>query len=372
MMIRRRNKKGKEDNEEESGMIWLWKLRPKFEESSEEESRIEEKLALNLASSDEESGESAVSEEEEEDVSQEEDEVMDEDDIPEEIANMEKETHRLAIVNMDRRYVTAKDLYIVLNSFLKKDGRVLSVAVYPTEFGLERMKHEEFHGPAIPIGGGDKKKEDEDAIDERILRSSIKLDLRFIPDSMDFIHPPRDIATEVAFAAALLSIFQALQMSKAIVSWDEDEPHRVKTLNQKFSPDQLADLEMKEFLASYESESDDDDDEKEKRKKAYRDLVESGDVESDEDEEEEENDLDMVVQFHTRLEDLSNKFREKKEEKSETVWDAQLRKMREKKRARRMKQKHDDDDNKKKEKGLEKKVAAEERRSIAELELIKV
>ena len=110
-----------------------------------------------------------------------------------------------------------------------------------------------------------------------------------------------------------------------------------------------------------------------KRKKAYRDLVESGDVESDEDEEEEEeNDLDMVVQFNTRLEDLSNKFREKKEEKSETVWDAQLRKMREKKRARRMKQKHDDDDNKKKEKGLEKKVAAEERRSIAELELIKV
>lgn len=53
MMIRRRNKKGKEDNEEESGMIWLWKLRPKFEESSEEESKIEEKLALNLASSDE-------------------------------------------------------------------------------------------------------------------------------------------------------------------------------------------------------------------------------------------------------------------------------------------------------------------------------
>ncbi|CAN6981174.1 unnamed protein product, partial [Brassica oleracea var. botrytis] len=41
----------------------------------------------------------------------------------------------------------------------------------------------------------------------------------------------------------------------------------------------------------------------EKIKKAYRDLVESGDVESDE-EEEKENDLDMVVQFNTGLEDL--------------------------------------------------------------------
>nr|VDC92244.1 unnamed protein product [Brassica oleracea] len=50
-----------------------------------------------------------------------------------------------------------------------------------------------------------------------------------------------------------------------------------------------------------------------KEKKAYRDLVESGDVESDEDEEEEEeNDLDMVVQFNTRLEDLKERegFRE--------------------------------------------------------------
>ncbi|CAN6981172.1 unnamed protein product, partial [Brassica oleracea var. botrytis] len=135
----------------------------------------------------------------------------------------------------------------------------------------------EFHGPAIPIGGGDNKKEDEDVINERIcvntkkvnlitqpnllglhvvhllvppflarqafffflgwyyfavaecdssatanllynscdgtelVRSSIKLDLRFIPDSMDFIHPPRDIATEApANYQALDSQSQAL------------------------------------------------------------------------------------------------------------------------------------------------------------------
>lgn len=67
-------------------------------------------------------------------------------------------------------------MYVVLDSFLKKDGRVLSVAVYPTEFGLERMKHEEMHGPLAIIRGGDKKKEendddgeeDKEAINERI------------------------------------------------------------------------------------------------------------------------------------------------------------------------------------------------------------
>lgn len=67
-------------------------------------------------------------------------------------------------------------MYVVLNSFLPKDGRLLSVAVYPSEFGLERMKQEEIHGPAI---GGDKKNEDnsddedeededEDVINERL------------------------------------------------------------------------------------------------------------------------------------------------------------------------------------------------------------
>lgn len=57
----------------------------------------------------------------------------------------------------------AKDLYVVLNSFLPKDGRIVSVAVYPSEFGLQRMKEEETNGPAID---GDKKKEDDEEEEE--------------------------------------------------------------------------------------------------------------------------------------------------------------------------------------------------------------
>ena len=162
----------------------------------------------------------------------------------------------------------------------------------------------------------------------------------------------------------------------------------------------MAELELKEFLASDDSESDDDDggdDDEEKRKEKYLALMESGDVDSDKDEDE-ENDQDMVVEFNTGLEDLSNKFREKKEEKPETVWEAQLRKMQEKKKARRMQNMDDDDDSpddddddssddeddytvddhkkkkkmmmkNKNKKGLEEKLAADER-SRVELELI--
>ncbi|CAH8324079.1 unnamed protein product [Eruca vesicaria subsp. sativa] len=450
----KRTEKESEEDDESEGEEELMALeaeakRRKSNEQvsdEEEESKIPLKLASdsdeeesdeNAESAEEEDSEDVSEEVEEEEDTDEDDEAMYEDDGPEvaeeEIASIEKETHRLAIVNMDWRYVSAKDLYVVFNSFLPKDGRLLSVAVYPSEFGLERMKEEEIHGPAI---GGDKKnvdnsdededdeEEDEDVINERLRdyeksrlryyfavaecdscatanhlykdcdgiefeRSSNKLDLRFIPDSMEFKHPPRDIATEAPATYQGLDFqSQALQMSRVNVSWDEDEPHRVKTLNQKFNTDQLAELELKEYLASDESESESDD--KEKRKDKYRRaLVESGDVDSDKDEDE-ENDQDMEVEFNTGLEDLSNKFREKKEEKSETVWEAQLRNMRDKKKARRMQKKDDDDDSSddddddssdgdhkkkkkkkmmnKNKKGLEEKL--EDEKSRAELELI--
>jgi hypothetical protein len=56
-------------------------------------------------------------------------------------------------------------LYVVLSSFLPKDGQILSVAVYPSEFGLERMKEEEIHGP-VGLFGDENEKSDEDNEDE--------------------------------------------------------------------------------------------------------------------------------------------------------------------------------------------------------------
>uniref|UniRef100_A0A1J3F548 Pre-rRNA-processing protein esf1 n=1 Tax=Noccaea caerulescens TaxID=107243 RepID=A0A1J3F548_NOCCA len=441
-------KKEKKDNENEDESEGEKEIMDegKSEESEEEES--EKKLGLKLVE-ESESDEEAESGEEEEDTD-EDDEASYEDDgpeIPEEkIATIEKETHRLAIVGMDWRHVSAKDLYALLNSLLPKDGRLLSVAVYPSEFGLERMKEEEIHGPAIEglrkKEDDDDEEEDEDVINEKLRdyeksrlryyygvaecdssatadylykscdgieleRSSNKLDLRFIPDSMEFVHPPRDIATEApADYVGLDFLSRALQMSNVNLSWDEDEPHRVKTLNQKFKPHQLAELELKEYLASDDdSESEEDDNQGiNLRKEKYRALFESEGVNSDKDNEE-ENDQDMEVTFNTGLEDLSRKQLEKKEKKSETVWESVQRRVREKKRAKKNKQNDDssspdDDDSdddkvvkddgdddffmkqpplekkkdkkkkKKKKKDKEEEVAAAEERSRAELELL--
>ncbi|KAG4151030.1 hypothetical protein ERO13_D04G039432v2 [Gossypium hirsutum] len=83
----------------------------------------------------------------------------------ENIPMIEKETRRLAVVNMDWRHVKAADLYVMLSSFLPKDGQIISVAVYPSEFGLQRMKEEEIHGP-VGLFDGENEDNDEDGDDE--------------------------------------------------------------------------------------------------------------------------------------------------------------------------------------------------------------
>lgn len=103
-------------------------------------------------------------------------------------------------------------------------------------------------------------------------------------------------------------------------------------------------MELKEFLASDDGESDDDDDvenddaeassknpaQKPNKRDMYRALIQSGDG-SDADD---DGDKDMEVTFNTGLEDISKRILEKQDKKSETVWEAYLRKRSEKKKAR--------------------------------------
>uniref|UniRef100_A0A5B6YSK6 Putative pre-rRNA-processing protein esf1 n=1 Tax=Davidia involucrata TaxID=16924 RepID=A0A5B6YSK6_DAVIN len=337
--------------------------------------------------SDRSSTDTTDSEEEDEVYSEEEETLVQEENVPE----IDKETHRLAVVNMDWGQVKAVDLYVLLSSFLPKGGQILSVAVYPSEFGLKQMEEEAVHGP-IGLFDDDKEQNedaDDDEIDNEKLRayelsrlryyyavvecdstatadylyktcdgveferSSNKLDLRFIPDSMEFKHPPRDVATEAPTNYDGLDFHtRALQHSNIHLTWDEDEPHRSKTLKSKFNAEQLAELELKEFLASDESETDEDENDndnategrpgkKQKKQDMYRALIQSGEGSEGDDD---EDGQDMEVTFNTGLEDISKRILEKKDKESETVWEAYLRKRREKKKARKNRSKNSSED----------------------------
>ncbi|XP_020095635.1 ESF1 homolog [Ananas comosus] len=310
---------------------------------------------------------------------------------------IENETHRLAVVNLDWDHIKAVDLYVVMTSCLPKGGQIHSVAVYPSEFGLKCMEIEAIHGPSGLFEDNDDNSEDDSDVDDNKLRSyelnklryynavvvcdssatanhlyktldgteflktSNVFDLRFIPDSVEFKHPPRDIATEAPVNYKEPDFqTRALQHSRVKLTWEDDEPERKKILRRKFNPNQLD--EFNEYLASTD-ESDEDDDEYnnqngvgnndeaeampngETKKRLGREkllaLLQAGD-DSDSDK---SDDKDMEITFNTELEDLSKRILDEKDKKSETVWEAVLRKRNEKKKARKNQSKHLDDEN---------------------------
>eukprot|EP00252_Welwitschia_mirabilis_P006631 TRINITY_DN1751_c0_g1_i3.p1 TRINITY_DN1751_c0_g1~~TRINITY_DN1751_c0_g1_i3.p1 ORF type:complete len:850 (-),score=262.64 TRINITY_DN1751_c0_g1_i3:130-2679(-) len=298
----------------------------------------------------------------------------------EEVPTLDSETRRLAAVNMDWNHVKAVDLLVLMNSFLPRGGQILSVAVYPSEFGLKRMEEESLNGPTVFQNDDDTSEDDDDeVINEKLRqyerdrlryyfaviecdsaatadylykacdkvefeRTSNVMDLRFIPDDMEFKHPPRDVASEVPSTYEAPDFqTRALQHSKVNLSWDEDEPLRVKTLHRKFDPEKINEMDFKDYLASDDDlckgtgeDSDDEAEDGEKKnslREKYRSLLMGSDHSNDEDGDK-DDDKDMEITFNTGLEELSKKILEKKKEKEETVWEAYLRKRKEKKRER--------------------------------------
>ncbi|KAG9126529.1 pre-rRNA-processing protein esf1, partial [Ceratobasidium sp. 392] len=71
--------------------------------------------------------------------------------VPQETSSADaaKATSRIAAVNLDWDHVTAAHLFRVAASVLPSGGsaKVLSVTVYPSDFGRERMEREEREGP---------------------------------------------------------------------------------------------------------------------------------------------------------------------------------------------------------------------------------
>ncbi|CAN6205595.1 unnamed protein product [Urochloa humidicola] len=436
------DKRGRRRKKRENPLLNYY-LNQEEEEDKEGKEKAKDKKAK-LVEQDEEEQEEDEEQDEEESSSSEDDEDEDVDDDDEysvgsDIAHylmgrhdgtpmIDKETHRLAVVNMDWDHIKAVDLYMVMTSCLPKGGRVLSVSVYPSEFGLKCMEIESTQGPAALVNANvdgkvsdddDDKNDDKDNTDDdgdeditdddddeditdddddeeevdsdkennklrayelnrlkyyyavvvcdssatanhlymsldgtEFLKTANVFDLQFIPDSREFKHPARDVATEAPPSYKEPDFeTRALQHSRVKLTWDEDEPERKKVLRRKFTDDQLDELDM--YLASDDSASGDDDVDNSdddslpnggsKRKLTKEErlaLLLDGGAKSDE---EQTDDQDMEITFNTELEDLSKRVLERKSNEK-TVWEKHQEKMKEKRKARK-RGLQDEDDN---------------------------
>ncbi|XP_013887873.1 ESF1 homolog [Austrofundulus limnaeus] len=218
---------------------------------------------------------------------------------------------------MDWDRIRAKDLLVLFSSFVPKGGAVLSVKVYPSEFGKDRLKMEASQGPqelrALPEDSEDDTEEDrvyreklrdyqfkrlkyfyavvqcdsvstaakiyEDCDGFEYESSCSVLDLRFIPEDVSFEgEEPKDVATDVNMAAYTPKLFNssATSTSKVTLTWDETDHDRVSTLNRKFNKDELLDMDFKAYLASSSEEEEEEEEEEEDRRRKDKGKTKAG------------------------------------------------------------------------------------------------
>ncbi|KZO98385.1 hypothetical protein CALVIDRAFT_535471 [Calocera viscosa TUFC12733] len=224
-----------------------------------------------------------------------------------------EETYRLAVVNLDWDNVQASDLYKVFASVgnaqtseanATAESKILSVRVYPSEFGKDRLRQEETQGPPSEVFGQQQpgsmpsdnnivevdngEDYDNNALRKYQLdrlryyyavvtcdspatasyiyheldgteleRTANVLDLRYVPDEMKFDEQYREEATEDDGLTRVLDFSTtALRHSKVKLTWDEDDPKRNRLTRRSLTRKEIDETDFKAYIASSESEED--------------------------------------------------------------------------------------------------------------------
>jgi hypothetical protein len=285
-----------------------------------------------------------------------------------------EESSRLAIQDCDWNNMKAVDLLALCSSFCPAGESIKKCTVYPSDYGLERFKKEERFGPVPFLKEAEERlgpsagkasdghikdrtragivmeTEDQDGDGEgfnpEVLRayeiqrrkyyfaivdcgskraasaiyaevdnmefetSSIKLDLRFVPDDVSFAgRVIRDEASVVPGDYSVPTfIFKALQQSRVDCTWDEAEEDRKKLLPGSGLWSETKEEEFEAYIESSGSDDDSSDEEKTREKIArarkallsglVSDPEEGGSDDQESGTEENKEELDSPVDTH--------------------------------------------------------------------------
>src|SRR5690606_29791529 len=86
------------------------------------------------------------------------------------------------------------------------------------------------------------------------------IDLRYVPEGMEFDDAPRDVATEMpANYRPTFFTTKALGHSMPELTWDAEDRERVQVTKRKFTKEDLKTLDFEAYLASSDSSDDDEE-----------------------------------------------------------------------------------------------------------------
>lgn len=220
-------------------------------------------------------------------------------------------TSRLAVLGCDWDHISAADIMVMFHTYLNskearkgsqaiRSGLVQEVAIYPSDYGLEQLKREAQEGPLFLSTQARNSVKMENGLDEEsIQQESLRLyqlertkyywalveldsadtaawlydqmdgleadgicpgtlDLRFVPEDLSLPHNPTSQITELPkqFQGPAM-LRSASGHTKVQCTWDETPLQRRKDLmRKKFTPKELADMDMNAYLATSSEEEE--------------------------------------------------------------------------------------------------------------------
>eukprot|EP00397_Hematodinium_sp_SG-2012_P028572 GEMP01030094.1.p1 GENE.GEMP01030094.1~~GEMP01030094.1.p1 ORF type:complete len:530 (+),score=172.81 GEMP01030094.1:163-1752(+) len=307
---------------------------------------------------------------------------------------------RLALMGLDWESIGAEDVLSVCQSAARKPEDVIKVMIFPSEIGLKMLEKEATEGPQFQASTEEEEENPEEAIRKYNLERSTyyyavafcenvkvaeylydeldglgvpplcagrPLDVRFIPDDLEFPHAHTSEATKVSktFEAANEEAHarDGLAHSKAICHWDESNPKRKKDLMKKMSTQDIEENDLQVYLASESEDEADEAEIAEKRRLLLGDCAASSDEgvnleDGEKDEEDDASDFfeagdtdtesengEKTATFHPEMDQIVEQVQEKvKVNESggggkKSTWEAYLERRKEKKRERKRKAK---------------------------------
>jgi len=283
------------------------------EAAAAEEEEVEEVEAEEEEEEQEAEEDGEAEEDDSDDDSDSDDEDVEDDGVPEGIdpavwesmghqAPRGDATRRFAVMGCDWDHVSAADVLVLARGYLTgqeshKSGAALrrasveKVAIYPSDFGLQQLALEAQQGPQVQGEMGNLDENDEEKGNEVMRKYQLQrtkyyyavvycdavgtaswlydqldgldadgicpglMDLRFIPDDLEFPHAPTSEATEAPKKYKGPAQISGAGHSKVKCTWDETPANRrTELMRKKFSASEMADMDLKAYLASSSEE----------------------------------------------------------------------------------------------------------------------